>query len=125
MDEDGFLDAFICDDNAESKIYMNNQDGTFRFQDMIDFNTVPASDNSGNYGSVWSDFDSDGDIDLYIAKCRQGVEVPTDPRRVNALYVNDGNNHFTEMAAEYGLADGGQSWTADFGDLDSPFCNHV
>ena len=31
------------------------------------------TDHSGNYGSVWTDFDRDGDIDLYIAKCRQFV----------------------------------------------------
>lgn len=118
IDEDGFLDAFICNDDAASKIFMNNQDGTFSFQEVIDFNTVPASDNSGNYGSVWTDFDSDGDLDLYISKCRQGVEDPTDPRRINALYVNNGNNEFTELADTFGLANNGQSWTADFGDLD-------
>ena len=40
IDEDGFLDAFVCDDNAESKIYMNNKDGTFSFQNMINFQYV-------------------------------------------------------------------------------------
>jgi hypothetical protein len=118
IDEDGFLDAFICNDDSANKIFMNNQDGTFSFQDIIDFNTVPPSDNSGNYGSLWSDFDSDGDLDLYVAKCRQGVEDPTDPRRINVLYVNNGNNEFTELADSFGLANNGQSWTADFGDLD-------
>ncbi len=87
--------------------------------DWIDMATDPVSDNSGNYGSVWTDFDNDGDLDLYIAKCRQGVGDPTDPRRINALFVNDGNNNYTEDAATYGLKIGWQSWTADFQDIDN------
>lgn len=120
INNDGFLDAFVCDDNAESRIFGNNGDGTFAMaDDWIDMATTPASDNSGNYGSIWTDFDNDGDTDLYIAKCRQGVGDPTDPRRINALFVNDGNNNYTEMAAEYGVKIGHQSWTADFNDIDN------
>ncbi len=120
INNDGFNDMFICDDDAESEIYFN--DGTGNLVDnstYIDMITVPASDNSGNYGSVWSDFDMDGDLDLYIAKCRGGVTDPTDPRRINALFVNDGNQNYTEMASAYGIAFGDQSWTADFGDIDN------
>lgn len=119
INNDGLVDVFSCHDDAMSKIYQNNGDGSFTEVFWIDMTTVPASDNSGNYGSVWTDFDNDGDIDLYIAKCRQGVNDPSDPRRINALFVNDGNNNFTEMAEEYGLKIGAQSWTADFGDMDN------
>lgn len=120
INNDGFLDVFACHDDAESRIWGNNGNGTFFEADnWIDMATVPVSDNSGNYGSVWSDFDNDGDLDLYIAKCRQGVGNPEDPRRINALYVNDGNNNYTEMADEYGLKIGAQSWTAEFNDIDN------
>lgn len=120
INNDGFLDLFVCHDDAESRIWGNNGDGTFfEADDWIDMTTTPASDNSGNYGSIWSDFDNDGDLDLYIAKCRGGVSDPTDPRRINALFVNDGNNNYTEMAEEYGLKIGAQSWTADFNDIDN------
>jgi hypothetical protein len=120
INNDGFLDLFVCHDDAESRIWANNGDGTFsEADDWIDMATTPASDNSGNYGSIWTDFDNDGDIDLYIAKCRGGVSDPTDPRRINALYVNDGENNYTESAEEYGLKIGAQSWTADFNDIDN------
>ena len=120
INNDGFVDAFTCHDDAESRIYGNNGDGSFfEADDWIDMATDPVSDNSGNYGSVWSDFDNDGDLDLYIAKCRQGVNSPSDPRRINALFVNDGNNNFTESAEAYGLKIGAQSWTADFADYDN------
>lgn len=120
IDNDGWLDAFACHDDAESRIWGNDGMGGLVPQNgWIDMATVPGSDNSGNYGSVWSDFDNDGDLDLYIAKCRQGVSNPNDPRRINALYVNDGNGNFTEQADERGLVVFSQSWTADFADIDN------
>ncbi len=120
INNDGWLDFFSCHDDAESRIWANDGQGNFiTADDWIDMATVPASDNSGNYGSVWTDIDNDGDIDLYIAKCRQGVNNPQDPRRINTLYINNGNGQFSERAAEANLKIGAQSWTADFGDIDN------
>ncbi len=120
INNDGWLDAFVCDDNAESRIFGNNGDGTFSMaDDWIDMATTPESDNSGNYGSIWTDFDNDGDLDLYIAKCRQGVSDVADPRRINALFVNDNYESYSENALEYGVKIGWQSWTADFQDIDN------
>jgi hypothetical protein len=120
FNNDGWIDLFCCDDNGESTIYLN--DGTGNFTDsgssVINFD-VTETDDSGNYGSVWTDFDNDGDLDLYIAKCRQGVNSSTDGRRINVLFVNNGNGTFTSNAAEYGINIGWQSWTASFGDIDN------
>ena len=120
INNDGWLDVFSCHDDGESRIWGNDGNGGFIMaDDWIDMATVPQSDNSGNYGSVWSDFDNDGDLDLYIAKCRQGVDDPEDPRRINALFVNDGQNNYHEAAEEHGLKIKWQSWTADFQDIDN------
>lgn len=119
INNDGWLDSFICDDDAESEVYINDGTGSLVKSDMIDMRTVPVSDNSGNYGSTWIDIDNDRDLDLYIAKCRQFSNDPTDPVRINALFINDGNNNYTEQADAYGLKIGWQSWTADFGDVDN------
>lgn len=120
INNDGWLDVFSCHDDGESRIWANDGSGGFIMaDDWIDMATVPASDNSGNYGSVWTDFDNDGDLDLYIAKCRQGVSNPDDPRRINALFVNDGQNNYHEAAGAYGLKIKWQSWTADFQDIDN------
>lgn len=122
INNDGFLDAFICNDDGESFIYRNNGISGFEVQnDWIDMsiNGSSGEEASGNYGSIWTDFDNDGDIDLYIAKCRQGVGSQTDERRINKLFVNDGNNNFTEMGGEYGLRIGYQSWTGEFNDIDN------
>ncbi|HEX5111673.1 MAG TPA: FG-GAP-like repeat-containing protein, partial [Saprospiraceae bacterium] len=119
FNHDGWVDVVILNDNAVNFTLINDGTGNLVKQDFFDFITVPASDNSGNYGSVYSDFDMDGDLDLYIAKCRQGVNDPSDPRRIDMLFVNDGTGHYVQDAASYGLADGHQTWTADFGDFDN------
>lgn len=115
---DGWIDLFTCDDNGENTIYMNDGTGNLIVSNIIDFD-VTNTDDSGNYGSAWTDFDNDGDLDLYIAKCRQGVNDPTDGRRINVMFVNNGDGTYTENAAEYGINVGWQSWTASFGDIDN------
>lgn len=121
INNDGWLDAFVCHDDGTSRIFGNDGAGNLTYQpSWINLATVPTSDNSGNYGSVWSDVDNDGDLDLYIAKCRQGVADSTDGRRINQLFLNNGDGTYTQDTANTsGLRIGAQSWTADFGDIDN------
>ena len=120
MNVDGHADLFICDDDAESEVFLNAGNGlVYPNITFLDMETTPNSDNSGNYGSVWSDFDDDGDIDLYISKCRTGAVNDWDPRRINQLFENQGDNTFVEKAQDFGLAVGAQSWAGNFGDIDN------
>lgn len=131
INNDGWLDAFGCHDDAESNIWGNDGAGNLTNQGAwIDMATTPESDNSGNYGSVWCDIDNDNDLDLVIAKCRQFVNDPQDPRRINAAFINDGDNNYSDEAYQRGLVLYEQSWTVDFadfdndGDFDCFFTNH-
>ncbi|WP_052461040.1 FG-GAP-like repeat-containing protein [Psychroserpens mesophilus] len=120
INNDGWADIFACHDDAESRAFQNNQDGTLSYnQDLIRTFTTPTSDNSGNYASMWIDYDNDGDLDLYISKCRGGVTSDTDPRRLNMLWQNDGDNNYTEVAEQANLKIGAQTWLSDFGDIDN------
>lgn len=115
IDNDGDLDLFACNDDSLNITYENDGNGNFSKNQ----NMIPAMNPySGSYGSVWSDYDDDGDLDLYISKCRAGVTDPLDPRRVNLLYRNDGGT-YTEVSATANLNDGEQSWASDFGDIDN------
>ncbi|MCB9183132.1 MAG: VCBS repeat-containing protein [Flavobacteriales bacterium] len=119
IDNDGHNDYWSCHDDGAPRQWLNDGNGNLAYANIIDYTTNPTSDMSGNYGSVWTDFDNDGDLDLYIAHCRQGVNDPADPRRWNRLFVNDGSNNYTDQAAAYGIQIRNQSWTADFGDIDN------
>ncbi len=120
INRDGLADIFACHDDGLSLPLRNAGAGAF----VVDYNlinpvsTIP-SDNSGNYGSVWIDFNNDRRLDLYISKCREGVTNPLDGRRLNLLFRNNGNGTFTEVAESAGLRPLAQSWAADFADIDN------
>ncbi|MEL6865918.1 MAG: FG-GAP-like repeat-containing protein [Bacteroidota bacterium] len=128
---DAVLDAFVCNDEGASRIYVNDGTGKLLYSDkVIDMDIYdPPFNNGGNYSSVWTDVDNDGDMDLYLSKCYRDA-LPDDPRRKNQLFINNGNNQFVEAAEEAGLAVTHQSWTSDFqdidndGDLDCLIVNH-
>ncbi|MFD2824556.1 FG-GAP-like repeat-containing protein [Lacinutrix iliipiscaria] len=132
IDNDGSIDVFACHDEGISSPYKNNGSGTLTHDAnlIVAASTIP-SDNSGNYGTIWIDYDNDGDQDLYISKCRLGVGNSTDGRRVNLLFQNDGNGNFTDVAESAGLRPLEQSWSAAFedidndGDLDCVLINHT
>lgn len=120
INNDGALDIFACHDNGLSRAYENNGSGGFSFNNgLITATSSPASDDSGNYASIWTDYDNDGDLDMYLSKCRQGASSFTDLRRINMLWENDGNNNFTEVAEQAGLKIGAQTWATDFADIDN------
>jgi hypothetical protein len=119
FNNDGYLDLFVCNDIGENQTYINDGEGKMVKEFLIDFQTSPEDDMSGNYSSIFSDIDNDGDLDLYIGKCRAGVSDPTDRRRVNTLYINNNDGTYTESAENFGLANGSQSWSVDAGDVDN------
>ena len=119
LNNDGFLDFFVCNDDGESLMLLNNGNGGMIETQLIDFQTTPDDDMSGNYSSVFTDIDGDDDLDLYIGKCKAGVTDPEDPRRVNTLYINNGDGTYTEDAASFGLNTGAQTWSVDAGDVDN------
>lgn len=125
IDNDGHLDYFACHDDGLSRIWTNDGDGNLvpnaSLIDLTNYDTgdYPDTDHSGNYGSVWSDIDDNGTLDLVIAKCRQFVNDPLDPRRINQAWMNDGNGNWSEEALDRGMVLYEQSWTVDFGDVNN------
>lgn len=114
IDNDGDLDAFVCHDVDQSHPYRN--DGN---QVMVeDQSLIQTLNLAGNYQSLWVDYDNDGDTDMYLTKCRQGSS-PGDPERTNAMYRNNGDGTFSEVAASINMADNEQSWATVFQDFDN------
>jgi PKD repeat protein len=120
IDNDGFVDIFASNQDGISQAYRNDGNGTFSPDNtlILPISSLP-SDNSGNQGSVWIDYNNDGHLDLYISKGRLGADDPVDPRRLNLLFRNDGNNNFIESASMASLQPLAQSWASDFADIDN------
>ncbi|WP_162843298.1 FG-GAP-like repeat-containing protein [Ichthyenterobacterium magnum] len=121
IDNNGTIDIFACHDDGMSSPYSGNGSGTMTYDaSLISTPSTIASDNSGNYGTIWTDYDNDGDIDLYISKCRLSAGgLPMDGRRVNLLFQNDGSGNYTDVALAAGLRPYGQSWASSFEDIDN------
>lgn len=114
IDNDGHLDAFVCHDVDLSHPYRNDGNGNM----VLDQSLIETIDAGGNYASVWCDYDNDGDIDMYLTKCRGGAPY-MDPQRLNGLYRNNGDGTFTEVGAAANMDDRNQSWTTIFEDFDN------
>lgn len=119
INNDGWLDYYVCDDLGPNVTMLNNGVGELILTEMIDFLLNDPTDGSGNYGSEWVDVNGDLLPDLCIAKCSAFATEPTDPRRINRIYINQGDGTFVEKAEELGMASGAQSWVNAFGDFDN------
>lgn len=111
INNDGYLDAFICHDVDPNVYYINNENTS------ITFNQGGLGDveSGGNYGSIWVDYDMDGDVDLFLSKCRGG----NTPAKINELHRNNGDGTFTEVGESLGLNDPIQTWSSAWGDFDN------
>jgi hypothetical protein len=120
MDDDGFLDLFACHDDAVSSPYRGDGAGTLLFDDtLIDARSTVPSNNGGNYACIFTDYDNDGDNDLYLSKCRLGVTDPMHGERLNMMFRKEADGTWTEVAPLIGLQPQGQSWATEFGDIDN------
>lgn len=111
INNDGNLDAFICHDVAPNVYFLNDGLGGFVFHQ----GGLGDVSNGGNYGSIWIDYDNDGDIDLFIAKCRGGNTEAA----IDQLLRNNGDGTFTDVAEQAGFADYHQSWSSAWADFDN------
>lgn len=111
INADGNLDAFICHDIGPNVYFKNNGGGDYEFIQ----GGLGDYESGGNYGSIWIDFDNDGDMDLFIAKCRGG----SDEAALDELHRNNGDGTFTNIAQQVGLANLHQAWSAAWADFDN------
>lgn len=111
LNNDGHLDAFVCHDVDPNVYYLNDGTGALTFHQ----GGIGDHPEGGNYGSIWVDYDNDGDLDLFIAKCRGGESTA----KINELHRNDGNGEFTNVSTESNMADPIQTWSAAWNDYDN------
>jgi hypothetical protein len=129
-DNDGFEDLYVTAYGG-NKLYHNNGDGTF----------TDVTEKSGTGGGGWStsaawvDLDNDGLLDLVVLRyvewdfdeiwCgehKEGMRAYCHPDYFKPIaplvYHNDGNGHFTEVAAKIGMGKPGKGLGVALGDYD-------
>ena len=110
FNNDGLVDIFFGGSMVTSRLYINK--GNFRFEDIT--SRAGLQTNKWCTGVSVVDINNDGYMDIYVSASHS----PDAEKRKNLLFINDGDLHFNEQAAQYGIADTGYSTQAVFFDYD-------
>jgi len=126
INNDGLPDIYFTANQETNKLYLNK--GNFKFEDITESAGVAGLIGQNNWttGVAVVDIDQDGWLDIYVNQVSDNKTF----QGQNQLFVNNGDNTFTERAQQYGLALKGYSQQAAFfdydldGDLDMYQLNH-
>tara|TARA_R110002033_G_scaffold68856_1_gene120084 strand:- start:2688 stop:5936 length:3249 start_codon:yes stop_codon:yes gene_type:complete len=124
INNDGLPDVYLSGNQVKNKLYLNK--GNLKFEDITEKAGV-AGNSTWNTGAVMGDVNGDGYLDIYVC----AVVGINGFRGFNELFINNGDQTFTESAAKYGLDFDTFSSSAAFldfdmdGDLDMYLLNHA
>jgi enediyne biosynthesis protein E4 len=124
INQDGLPDLYFSGNQVPNKLYLNK--GDLKFEDITETAGV-AGTSTWKTGSVMADVNADGLLDIYVC----AVVGLKNLNGHNELFINNGNNTFSERSAEYGLNFESYSSSAAFldydldGDLDLYLLNHA
>ncbi|KAA3620909.1 MAG: hypothetical protein DWP94_11555 [Flavobacterium sp.] len=124
INNDGLPDLYFSANQKKNKLYLNK--GDLKFEDITSSARVEGN-STWNTGAVMADVNGDGWLDIYVT----AVVGINGFKGRNELFINNGDNTFTESAADYGLDLATYGTTASFfdydldGDLDVYLLNHA
>jgi len=124
INNDGLEDIYLTANQTSDKLYLNL--GNLKFKDITEEAGI-QTDPTWSTGVTMDDVNNDGLIDIYVSKVGnyKGLKAH------NLLYINKGNNTFSEESSSFGLDFSGFSTQASFfdydrdGDLDMYLLNHA
>ena len=112
INNDGLPDLyFTANSKSANKLYLNK--GNFEFEDITEKAGV-AGKADWCTGVSMADINGDGYLDIYVSSVNNRYNL----KGHNELYINNGNNTFTEKSKEYGLDFSGLTTQTSFFDYD-------
>jgi len=109
INNDGLDDIFFTGNMVSNRLYLNK--GNFQFEDITTVAKI-GGDDRWYSGATMVDINADGYLDIYVSVSGK------DKTTKNQLFVNNGDQTFSEQAASYGLDDAGKSVQSTFFDYD-------
>ncbi|WP_350287085.1 VCBS repeat-containing protein [uncultured Croceitalea sp.] len=109
INNDGLTDLYFTGNMVPNKLYLNK--GNLQFEDISEAAGV-SGDSRWYTGTTMTDVNNDGYLDIYCSV--GGKHGPKE----NQLFVNNGDNTFSEQAKKYNIADPSNSVQATFFDYD-------
>ncbi len=111
VNNDGFVDLYVSNKGGSNKLYLNNRDGTFK--DVTSTAGAGLDAPGFTMGSVFGDYDNDGNADLYLATGGQ-YEI-----EANRLFKGNGDGTFTDVTEKAGVGLKAFTYSASFADYDN------
>jgi hypothetical protein len=111
FNNDNLPDLFFVSNKGDNKLYLNK--GNLKFEDITEKAGVKGLAD-WQTGATIVDINNDGFLDIYVC----AVSGLLDFKGHNELYINNGDNTFSEKSKEYNLNYKGYSTQAYFFDYD-------
>ncbi|CAN5482275.1 VCBS repeat-containing protein [soil metagenome] len=110
INNNGYPDLFFAGNMVSSRLYLNK--GDMQFEDITE--TAGIITTRWATGVSMVDINNNGYLDIYVSV--SGPEWTSPEDRANLLFLNNGDNTFTEAAADFNVADTGFTTHAVFFD---------
>lgn len=99
INNDGLPDIYFTSNMEANRLYLNQ--GNMTFKDITESANVQGKTDQKSWtnGATMADVNSDGFLDIYVCNLHGFKEF----KGGNLLYINNGDQTFTERSKEYGL----------------------
>ncbi|WP_282122602.1 VCBS repeat-containing protein [Algibacter mikhailovii] len=110
INNDGLTDLYFTGNLVPNKLYLNK--GNLKFEDITESAGI-SGDSRWYSGTTMADVNNDGFLDIYLSVSDKSEHS------ANQLFINNGDNTFSEQAKSYGLADTSKSIQSTFFDYNN------